>query len=95
MSLTKEEFFKQVKSLARRNKICLRGGKNDIKQWTGYSFEPYFFICLSVTCDDIWQGEETGNFLPQNCFYSIITKNAREKDTIENLWQEYHYSSNN
>jgi hypothetical protein len=69
--------------------ISLRGDKHDIDHWSGYSYKSYRYIAMTIGdhgIKNIWDGEETGNFLPTNCCFVIVKKNQPASVTITQLW---------
>ena len=95
--LTRDGFATAVRRLALQKGISLRGGPKDPEHFGGYCPTPYRFVAIKARCDedrnllavtDLWDGQETGNFLPTNCLYTVVTRNASARTTIEALWQK-------
>lgn len=69
--------------MARKNGISLRGSKNDVPYFNGYSFDQYRYVAASVDNDvvtDVWEGWENGNFLPTNCRYVVMERGMTAGD---------------
>lgn len=82
----------QIRSMARKNGISLRGNKDDVSYWSGYSYDQYRYVAASVDGDevtDVWEGWESGNFLPTNCLYAVVINGMKAKDTIDQMCGEY------
>lgn len=74
----------QIKSMARKASISLRGNKDDVDQFNGYNFDPYRYVAIKN--GEMFTGIETGNFLPVNVeTYTIITRHDKAQDVINRL----------
>lgn len=94
--MNKETFVKTVTRLARSNKVHLRSRPNDVTTFRGYSFDPYRYIAVACQYDelgnlidvvDVWEGQETGNFLPRNCSYIVPLRGDTASSNIDRLWE--------
>ena len=86
------DFNRSIRSAAKREGISLRGQSGDIPYWNGYSYQAYRYVACTIKdglVDDIWEGFESGNFLPQNCCYIVMTKVHTAENTIEEIWNQF------
>lgn len=81
--------IEKIKYLKNKKRLSIRGNKHDIKFFRGYSYSCYRYVAVNLELTDIWVSEETGNFLPINCHYAIITKNITAEELIQKLAEQH------
>ena len=80
---------KDIRSMARKAGISLRGNKNDVEYFNGYSYKRYRYVAIDN--GEMREGYETGNcftvhFLPYNVeTFTVIRKSDKASEVIERL----------
>lgn len=75
---------KDIRSMARKAGISLRGNKNDVEYYNGNSYKPYRYVAIDN--GEMWEGYETANFLPYNAeAFTVIRKSDKAIQVIERL----------
>lgn len=75
---------KDIRAMARKAGISLRGNKNDVDYFNGYSYKRYRYVAIDN--GEMWEGYETGNFLPYNVeTFTVIRKSDKASEVIERL----------
>lgn len=75
---------KDIRSMARKAGISLRGNKNDVECYEGNSNKLHRYVAIDN--GEMWEGYETVNFLPYEAeAFTVIRKSDKARQVIERL----------